>query len=343
VKDANAQYRQTYEGEGSQDHDDEEQKHPVLKEEQMKHLKKKREVKQAFKDLEQEGNYDIWYACDGCMKDIKPGKFRFDCKICDNFTFCQKCFRINDTHVHPFKKGKVPLNLEPPENKDDLLSQAYMLCATCKKSLLDKSKRVYNCKTCECFLCKDCKSPHDEHDMIREKQREEEQEDPKEKSKYLEGLLEDYYSLGFEDIIGKDLYTRFKYAKVQKHDFGLENEDILLLNDSELNKLVSLKKYKPYRNDEHTVNLHRIKQIKKKFTNKIEEEKKQLKEVLRHEANLQKEKLLGIKTNAKEKIEEMARKQKVKDHKQDKKERNTKSDDQPATVYKRDRKALYEL
>lgn len=106
---------------------DEEQKHPVLKEEQLKHLKKKREVKQAFKDLEEEGEYDVWYACDGCMLDIKPGKFRFDCKVCDNFTFCQKCFRSNETHVHPFKKRKVPTNLSAPENKDELLSQAYML------------------------------------------------------------------------------------------------------------------------------------------------------------------------------------------------------------------------
>jgi protein KRI1 len=63
---------------------------PVLKDEQMKHLKKKREVKQAFKELEQEDDYDVWYACDGCMNAIKPGKFRFDCKVCDNFTFCQK-------------------------------------------------------------------------------------------------------------------------------------------------------------------------------------------------------------------------------------------------------------
>lgn len=33
---------------------------------------------------------DMWYSCDGCFKVIKPGKFRFDCKTCDNFTYCQK-------------------------------------------------------------------------------------------------------------------------------------------------------------------------------------------------------------------------------------------------------------
>ena len=78
------------------------------------------------------------------MKAIKPGKFRFDCKVCDNFTFCQKCFKNNDTHSHAFKKKKVPANLTPPENKDMLLKQAYMLCNSCNISLLDKSKRVYH-------------------------------------------------------------------------------------------------------------------------------------------------------------------------------------------------------
>jgi protein KRI1 len=66
--------------------DDEEDKESYIKSEedkrkQLKHLMKKREVKQVFKDLEQEDNYDVWYACDGCFQPIKPGKFMFECKI----------------------------------------------------------------------------------------------------------------------------------------------------------------------------------------------------------------------------------------------------------------------
>lgn len=80
-----------YEDKPKDESDDEEEKNePEITEEQAKHLKKKREVKKAFKQLEEEDNFDVWYSCDGCMSAIKPGKFRFDCKVCDNFTFCQK-------------------------------------------------------------------------------------------------------------------------------------------------------------------------------------------------------------------------------------------------------------
>lgn len=320
------------EGEGDKEQDKdmeeekEESKQPNLQEEHLKHLKKKREVKQAFKQLEQEGDYDIWYACDGCIKPIKPGKFRFDCKVCDNFTFCQKCFRDNENHAHPFKKKKVPVNLAPPEETDVILSKAYLLCKMCRKSLIDKSKRVYECKTCECYICKDCKTAHQEedttteHEISKVKNFEERENIAKDgdskvdKSKYFDGLLDEYYNLGFEDIIGKDIYTRFKYTKVKEHNFGLSNEEILLLNDQQLNKLVSLKKYKPYRTDEHLTNVHRINALKKKMKKSIEEEKEELKKVLKTDLQIQKEKLLGLKPgDAKEKKRQLLKEHKIKE------------------------------
>ena len=45
--------------------EDDKEKESVMGEDQMKHLKKKREVKKVFKQLEEEDNFDIWYACDG--------------------------------------------------------------------------------------------------------------------------------------------------------------------------------------------------------------------------------------------------------------------------------------
>lgn len=363
------------EGEGEGDNEVQENKgisnekqQPVLKDEQLKHLKKKTEVKQAFKQLEEEGDYDIWYACDGCIKPIKPGKFRFDCKICDNFTFCQTCFRNNETHVHPFKKKKVPLSLAPPEENEVLLSKAYLLCKHCRKSLLDKSRRVFECKTWECYICKDCKDTHTAeesetgHEVVKVKNFEErenigegkdEEEKEKDKKEYLDGLLEEYYNLGFEDIIGKDLYTRFKYTKVKKNTFGLTDEEILLLNDKELNQLVSLKKYKPYRNDEDRVNLHKINNIKRKFTKRIEEEKKQLKQVMKHDINIQKEKLLGIKTDAKDLKKQLVREAKKRDRVHDiiltkeenknKKWAKTQEVQEVPTSAKKDRRSLYKL
>lgn len=63
----------------------------------------------------------------------------------------------------------------------------------------------------------------------------------------MEGLLDEYYNMDFEDLIGGgQIKTRFKYRKVGREDFGLTEDEILLLDDKQLNKLVSLKKYRPY-------------------------------------------------------------------------------------------------
>eukprot|EP01051_Picozoa_sp_SAG22_P013897 SAG22_NODE_1615_length_3986_cov_3.960895_1_plen_48_part_00 len=41
--------------------------------------------------------------------------------------------------------------------------------------------------------------------------------------------------------------TRFKYKQVEANDYGMSGADILLMDDKELNKRVSLKKMAPYR------------------------------------------------------------------------------------------------
>ena len=68
-----------------------------------------------------------------------------------------------------------------------------------------------------------------------------------EKKEYLEGILDQYYDLDYEDLIGGgQIKARFKYRKVAKEDYGLTEDEILLLDDKQLNKLVSFKKYRPY-------------------------------------------------------------------------------------------------
>jgi protein KRI1 len=76
---------------------------------------------------------------------------------------------------------------------------------------------------------------------------EDEEQKDGDKDQYLESLLDDYYNLDFEDLIGGgSVKTRFKYRKVASEDFGLTEDEILLLDDKQLNKLVSLKKYRSY-------------------------------------------------------------------------------------------------
>jgi len=85
---------------------------------------------------------------------------------------------------------------------------------------------------------------------------------------------------------------------VASNDFGLTEDEILLLDDNQLNKLVSLKKYRPYADSknkdeeeeedgevekrkrkeiEGDVNLHRIRNLKKQYKQELEEKKKLLK------------------------------------------------------------------
>jgi len=53
-----------------------------------------------------------------------------------------------------------------------------------------------------------------------------------EKDNYLEKLLEDYYNVEYEDIIGGGtVKTRFKYKKVAPRSFGLDEDEILLMED----------------------------------------------------------------------------------------------------------------
>jgi len=56
---------------------------------------------------------DLWYLCDGCTKPIGAGTKCFECKTCDDYFLCKRCFRGNN-HAHRFRKRKVPTKCKPP-------------------------------------------------------------------------------------------------------------------------------------------------------------------------------------------------------------------------------------
>ncbi|ORX59620.1 Krr1-domain-containing protein [Hesseltinella vesiculosa] len=62
-------------------------------------------------------------------------------------------------------------------------------------------------------------------------------------------LMDQYYSLDYEDIIGDDLPTRFKYTQTEAEDYGLTTEEILMADDKMLNKYIGLRTMAPFRSE----------------------------------------------------------------------------------------------
>ena len=173
-----------------------------------------------------------------------------------------------------------------------------MLCCECGENLLDLSKRVFVCKDCSpnledgdaLYWCKKC-NENSSHEHKRERLKGTEgnpfAKAPKEataedKSRFLDNLFEEYHNLDYEDVIGGGtVKTRFKYTNVPKADYGLTEEEIFMLDDKQLNNLVSLKHYRPYRHvkveeseikpKKVDVNVHAVIARKKEFKKEVNE------------------------------------------------------------------------
>ena len=74
-------------------------------------------------------------------------------------------------------------------------------------------------------------------------------EDIKKAKEEANKLMDELYSLDYEDMIG-DTPVRFHYTRVKPASYGLSTEDILNATDKELRQYVSIKKLAPYRDHE---------------------------------------------------------------------------------------------
>jgi protein KRI1 len=82
-------------------------------------------------------------------------------------------------------------------------------------------------------------------------------------------------ALGFEDVIAGGVKTRMRYREVPAQDFGLEADEILLLDDGDLNKYVGLKRLAPYREAEWQVPPNMRKRVLRELRSKLKRELKE--------------------------------------------------------------------
>jgi len=69
--------------------------------------------------------------------------------------------------------------------------------------------------------------------------------------KELDQYLNEYYQLDYEDLI-QDVPCRFKYTQVKPINYCLDSKKILELDDTDLRKIVPLRRLMPYRTDQGT-------------------------------------------------------------------------------------------
>ena len=224
------------------------------KEEDDKFLLKNENSENENSENENE-NKNLWFFCDNCKKPIEVGRIKYECKTCDDFTLCQKCYKTIK-HSHIMKKTKVSNENSPPENAQEIIDnlgpENDLICSHCNKEIIETY--YFICDECKNLkFCKNCrgigKSIH-EHKLhkfhIEIDDENEENLNPKEK---LLNKIDTKANYEIDDIIDGNIPTKFHYKKVEKENFGLSDDMLILLDDKILNKYLPVKKLATYNND----------------------------------------------------------------------------------------------
>ena len=216
---------------------------------------------------EKENNYEddnneneLWFYCDSCKKPLKEGKIKYECKTCEDYTLCKKCFKKMG-HEHQMKKDIVPNGCAPPENAEELIENVenenennILKCSRCHNIIVENRYYICNEDSCKdlkfCKTCRGLGQHIHEHKLIKfiikENEENEDEENKKTKKEKLQELIDEKANYTIDDVIDGELGTKFHYTKVTKEDSGLTDDMLLLLDDKVLNKYLPLKKISAY-------------------------------------------------------------------------------------------------
>jgi len=279
---------------------------------QEKHLElEENENNEENEDNNEDNNESqLWFYCDECKKALKEGKIKYECKTCEDYTLCKKCFKKKG-HEHQMKKDIVPKGCSPPENADDLIKKVteeqeenILKCSRCKKIIVEN--RYYICKEDSCkdlIFCKDCRGlgkiihEHKLTKYIIPEETKDENENKKTNKEKLEELIDQKANYNIDDIIDGKLGTKFHYTKVPKENSGLTDDMLLLLDDKILNKYLPLKKITAY--SDYSMPEYKKKEMLYRFEKLVNKKKRELAEEYETRNKNEKENekfLLGNKT-----------------------------------------------
>jgi len=191
---------------------------------------------------ENQGEEEEWWFCDNCKKPIKGGDIRYDCTMCDNFTLCRKCFKTLK-HPHKMNKEKTPMIAKPPQDHLDLIRRVILACAECGTDLAHI--KGYECPTCQKNFCQNCKKKHP-HEVKRLREKGNEDVKEMQSNSKFDAEAQKHIEQEYNDLIAGEIPAKFSYMNVPNEDFGLTDEELILLKDKEINSMIPMKKVAAY-------------------------------------------------------------------------------------------------
>ena len=288
----------------------------TLNKRQEKHMDLSDEENKSENEKEpnnEQNEENLWFYCDQCKKALKEGKIKYECKTCEDYTLCKKCFKAKG-HEHQMKKDIVPAGCNPPENAEELINlkeneqeENILKCSRCNKIIVENKYYICNEDSCKNLkFCKDCrglgKIIH-EHKLtkyiIPNEENDETENNKKTKREKLEELIDQKANYNIDDIIDGQLGTKFHYTKVPKENSGLTDDMLLLLDDKILNKYLPLKKITAY--SDYSLPEYKKKEMLNRLEKLVNKKKRELVEEYENKNKNEKENekfLLGNKTKA---------------------------------------------